>query len=189
MTPATLLPDIELQLQVEGGMFAPKDYDERFHGPVRLREALASSLNVPAVWTANELGAAPLLDRLHAVGFESLDASADHYGPGLALGDGEVTLLELTNAYAAMARGGVWKRTRAVESASAGDETRVMPAAVADELADMLSDHASAHGGVRRDERARPPVLGRREDGHVQGVPRQLDGRLHARSHGRCLGR
>jgi penicillin-binding protein 1C len=143
MTPATLLPDVELELRVEGGVFSPKDYDERFHGPVRLREALASSLNVPAVWTANEVGVAPLLDRLHAVGFQSLDAGADHYGPGLALGDGEVTLLELTNAYAALARGGVWKRVRAVEGESDDEGARVMPRAIADELADILSDRAS----------------------------------------------
>ena len=143
MTPATLLPDIRLELQVEGGVFAPKDYDERFHGPVRLREALASSLNVPAVWTANEVGVAPLLDRLHEVGFRSLEATADHYGPGLALGDGEVTLLELTNAYAALARGGVWERTRAVTSEALDDGARVMPREIAEELTDILADHAS----------------------------------------------
>jgi penicillin-binding protein 1C len=144
MTPSTLLPDIELQLQLADGVFAPRDYDERFHGPVRLREALASSLNVPAVWTANEVGVAPLLERLHSFGLQSLDATADHYGPALALGDGEVTLLELADAYAALARGGVWKAVRAVDESPPSDEgARVMPRAIADELADILSDHAS----------------------------------------------
>src|SRR5262249_26530133 len=55
-TPATLLPDVELHLDTPGGVYSPRNYDERFHGPVRLREALGSSLNVPGVFAANELG-------------------------------------------------------------------------------------------------------------------------------------
>ncbi len=149
-TAATELPDIELHLPVDNGVYAPNNYDDRFHGPVRLREALASSLNIPAVWTADRLGAGTLLSRLRDEGFASLERDANDYGPGLALGDGEVTLLELTNAYAALARGGVWLPMRAVRSAThAGGETvalptgearRVMPEAVARVLADILSD-------------------------------------------------
>lgn len=72
-TAATLLPDTEMRIAVEGGTYAPTNYDERFHGPVRLRDALASSLNVPAVWAAEQLGESAVLDRLHALGFVSLD--------------------------------------------------------------------------------------------------------------------
>ena len=74
------------------------NYDERFHGPVRLRDALGSSLNVPAVWTAQQVGPGTVLARLHSLGF-ALPRGDDWYGPAIALGDGEVTLLELTNAY------------------------------------------------------------------------------------------
>ncbi len=140
-TPATLLPDIELVLPVASGVYAPKNYDERFHGPVRLRDALASSLNVPAVWTTNELGVAPLLERLRALGFASLGEEAEWYGPALALGDGEVTLLELANAYATIARGGVWRETRAVKDDGAREaDRRVMPVDVAATLTDVLAD-------------------------------------------------
>ena len=139
-TPATLLPDIELVLSVASGVYAPKNYDERFHGPVRLRDALASSLNVPAVWTANEVGVAPLLDRLRALGFASLGEEAEWYGPALALGDGEVTLLELANAYATIARGGVWREAHAVKDEGDGETRRVMPADVAATLTDVLAD-------------------------------------------------
>ncbi len=149
-TASTLLPDVELHLPVDRGVYAPNNYDERFHGPVRLREALANSLNVPAVWTASRLGDAALLGRLREAGFAALTADAAYYGPGLALGDGEVTLLELTNAYATLARGGVYLPVRAVRAATRvgggavdlADEgrRRVMPEAVARVLTDILAD-------------------------------------------------
>ncbi|HEX7664320.1 MAG TPA: penicillin-binding protein 1C, partial [Polyangiaceae bacterium] len=140
-TPATVLPDVEMELPLLTGPYTPKNYDERFHGPVRLREALGSSYNVPAVWTATQLGMAPLLDRLHDAGFASLSEAPDYYGPALALGDGEVTLLELTNAYATIARGGTWKPLQFVKGQKAlAPAHRVMPVAVAEMLADVLSD-------------------------------------------------
>ena len=106
MTPATLLQDLEVHFSTPVGDFSPQNYSKQFHGPVRLREALANSLNVPAVRVTAELGPEAVLERLREFGFESLDADAEHYGVGLALGDGEVTLYELTRAYMFLARGG-----------------------------------------------------------------------------------
>jgi penicillin-binding protein 1C len=77
-----------------------------------VREALASSYNVPAVDMAERVGAGALLGTLRSAGFASLDRTADHYGLGLALGNGEVTLLELANAYRGLASGGVWRPER-----------------------------------------------------------------------------
>src|SRR4029079_9575985 len=113
--------------------YSPRDYDERFHGPVRLREALANSFNVPAVWTASHVGEGPLLDRLHEVGFASLTESPEYYGPALALGDGEVTLVELADASATIARGGLSRPIRVLKGTEAANvpERRVMPASVA----------------------------------------------------------
>ncbi len=113
-TAATVLPDVELRL--DGDDFAPLDYDGHFHGPVRLREALGGSLNVPAVWTLAHVGVAPFLDRLHALGFASLARAPEDYGTALALGDGEVTLVELANAYATLARGGLHRAPRFVRA-------------------------------------------------------------------------
>ncbi len=127
-SPATLLPDLDLTFSTPSGPFAPRNYDGRFHGPVRLREALGNSYNVPAVWTASELGPRPLLDRLHDLGLTSLDEPADHYGVALALGDGEVTLLELAGAYATLARGGSSLPPRAFRSWRRPDGTPVTPA-------------------------------------------------------------
>jgi len=135
---------------VEDGVYAPMNYDERFHGPVRLRDALGSSLNVPAVWATEEIGVPEVLGRLRALGL-GLDRGDDWYGPAIALGDGEVTLLELANAYATVARGGTWRPVRAVRgvvrstgrveaATSPGEERRVMPEAVAEVVADVLAD-------------------------------------------------
>ncbi|MFI5301310.1 MAG: penicillin-binding protein 1C, partial [Polyangiales bacterium] len=115
-TPATILPDVELHLPTSSGTWVPRNYDDRFHGPVSVREALGSSLNVPAAWTVDRVGVPAFLDRLRASGFDSLTESADHYGPAIALGDGEVTLLALTNAYATFTRGGEALPVRAVRS-------------------------------------------------------------------------
>ena len=105
-TAATVLPDLELHLNTEAGEYSPRNFDDKFRGPVRLREALGNSLNVPAVYTAAQLGPPTLLRVLHSFGFDSLNQRPEYYGPGLALGDGEVTLMELVRAYSALARGG-----------------------------------------------------------------------------------
>ncbi len=148
-TPATVLPDVELHLSTPGGTYSPRNYDERFHGPVRLREALASSYNVPAVYAANEVGVARVLERLRELGLGTLTESPDFYGPAIALGDGEVRLYDLVAAYAVIARGGMFRPLRAVRSAGAVElpagveERRVMPEAYATMLADMLRDRGA----------------------------------------------
>jgi penicillin-binding protein 1C len=152
-TGATLLPDLELHIALPGGgEYVPHDYDTKLRGPVRLREALGNSLNVPAVYAIHELGTQAVLDRLRAVGFASLTEDAEHYGPALALGDGEVQLLELANAYATLARGGMLRPIRVVKSLARGDVTqefvvaggtRVLDERVAAMLTDILADKAA----------------------------------------------
>jgi penicillin-binding protein 1C len=121
-TPASILPDVARVYQTGTGPYRPRNYDRRFHGPVRAREALASSYNVPAVELASRLGVGTLLHTLRLAGFASLGRSADHYGLGLALGNGDVTLLELANGYRALADAGVWRPV----SWRAGDPDRAV---------------------------------------------------------------
>jgi penicillin-binding protein 1C len=109
VTAATVLPDIPKAYATSTGPYTPRNYDRRFRGPVRAREALASSYNVPAVELAARVGAASLLHTLRLAGFESLQRDAEHYGLGLALGNGDVTLIELANGYRALANGGEWR--------------------------------------------------------------------------------
>jgi len=150
VTPASLLEDVETHFWTPQGDFIPRNYDDRFHGPVRAREALASSYNIPAVALAERLGPHALLERLDDLGLSTLDQPAEHYGVGLALGDGEVRLLDLAAAYAAIARGGTRVDPTAVRRVLRPDGTvvplarptpqRVMPATVAWLLADILAD-------------------------------------------------
>ncbi len=115
-TPATILADIPTHLADREGDYMPENYDRTYHGPVRLRTALACSYNVPAVRVAQRIGVEALLQRLHAAGFGSLAQPAAYYGYGLTLGNGEVTLLELTNAYASIANGGLWQPVRMIHA-------------------------------------------------------------------------
>ena len=105
-TPASLISDIPSHYPMPTGVYSPRNYSEDFHGPIRLREALANSLNVPAVRTLAKIGVESFLKRLGEYQFDSLDEKADYYGVGLVLGGGEVSLFELVRAYMCLARGG-----------------------------------------------------------------------------------
>lgn len=98
--------DVATRFQEAGGTYTPLNFSRSFEGPIPLREALAGSLNIPAVRLAAELEDGVLLDLLHQLGFASLTEDPGHYGLALALGGGEVRLRELAAAYVALARGG-----------------------------------------------------------------------------------
>ena len=91
--PNTILADVPTRYAIPGAKtYSPVDYSETFHGPVRVRTALANSLNIPAVRVLEKVGVQPFLTQLQDLGFSHLNESADHYGLGLALGSGEVSL-------------------------------------------------------------------------------------------------
>jgi penicillin-binding protein 1C len=105
--PNTILADVPTRYAIPGSrLYTPSDYSETFQGPVRVRVALANSLNVPAVRVLEKVGVPAFLERLHQLGFAHLNQSPDYYGLGLTLGGGEVTLWELAQAYRAIAQGG-----------------------------------------------------------------------------------
>lgn len=103
---STLLPDEPKHFRTADGFYSPRNYDRKFRGQVSLRRALANSLNIPAVYTLEKLGANSVLEKFRQIGLNSLNEKASHYGPALALGDGEVALLDLAVAYSTLARGG-----------------------------------------------------------------------------------
>lgn len=114
-TPATLIYDIKKVYKTKKGEgFTPYNYDGRFHGLVLAREALASSLNVPAVEMLNRIGIKKFLNVAKNLGITTLNQE-ERYDLSLTLGGGEVTLLDLTNVYASFARGGVYKPPYAIE--------------------------------------------------------------------------
>ena len=116
MTAADIIEDEAIQFATPEGSYRPRNYDKRFHGPVRLRKALACSYNVPAVSVLQRLGSDLLYQRLKMLGFDSLNKDPSYYGIGLTLGNGEVKLLELVSAYSALARGGIFRREKSLLS-------------------------------------------------------------------------
>ena len=109
-TAATLLDDAPFSVDVGGGAYTPQNYAHEYVGPVSVRTALASSLNVPAIRALTLVGVAPAHALLRRAGLSTLVDDPEHYGFSLALGSADVSLLELTNAYRAIANGGVFSR-------------------------------------------------------------------------------
>jgi penicillin-binding protein 1C len=157
-TPASVLPDLPTHFPtaVDGVLYSPRNYDGIFRGPLRARAALAGSENVPAVWLLSRSGVPDLLRVLRRVGLTTLAKTPDYYGYALTMGDAEVRLDELVAAYAAIARGGTWRRPIAIRrvsrdgaesagavTAGAASEERVLSARASFWLADVLSDSAA----------------------------------------------
>ncbi|MFC4160511.1 penicillin-binding protein 1C [Chitinimonas lacunae] len=141
LTAASLLDDSPLSIDTGAGAYTPQNYDHLFRGPVSVRRALASSLNIPAVRTAQLLGLEPFRQQLQAFGL-NLPAPAAHYGYGLALGAAEVSLIDLANAYRALARAGHWSPYRLTPGAALAGRTVLSPQA-SWIVADMLADRAA----------------------------------------------
>ena len=98
--PRTLLRDTPVNLNG----FTPQNFDLQFHGAVPAAEALARSLNVPAVHLLRAYGPPRFLEILREAGLSTLPRDASYYGLSLILGGGEGTLADITQAYAGMVR-------------------------------------------------------------------------------------
>ncbi len=140
----SILSDAPAAYALPGGrLYQPGDYSGRFSGPVRVRYALANSLNLPAVQVLSQLGVGTFLERLHDLGFVHLDRPDSYYGLGLTLGSGEVSLWELVQAYATLARAGEYLPLRLV--AGNASPRRTGDPADWELITDILADpHARA---------------------------------------------
>lgn len=151
-TAATMLLDVQTAFVTRAGKaYVPANYDLREHGPVLLREALGSSLNIPAVRTLEHVGLDQLFSLSRKTGLTTL-GDPQEYDLSVALGGGAVRLLDLTSAYAAFASEGVRVQSRYILEISdlGGNEvykapdparTRVIDARVAWLISDILSDN------------------------------------------------
>jgi penicillin-binding protein 1C len=141
--PCTVVADVPTDFPTTTGLYRPNNYNHRYHGPVTLRHALANSLNVAAIKALELAGGSDVLHRrLGELGLTTLDHTPEYYGPGLTIGNAEVRLLELTNAYATLARLGLHKPYRLLDHAarqSAG--MRICDPRASWLIADMLSDN------------------------------------------------
>lgn len=160
-TPETVVFDLKTQFSTacrpddfskESPCFSPDNYDDSFRGPMTLRNALAQSVNVPAVKVLYLVGIQNAIETAERMGITTL-AEAGRYGLTLVLGGGEVTLLELTDAYGAFANDGVRNpatpilrvedpRDKTLEE-YVDNSSRVLDAEVARTMNDMLSDNTA----------------------------------------------
>jgi len=104
--PADFILDSPISFQMAGSpSYSPRNYDGKFHGKVSLREALASSYNVPAVKLLAEIGVNNLIKHAQDMGITTWEDQS-RFGLSLTLGGGEVTMLDLATAYSTFANGG-----------------------------------------------------------------------------------
>jgi 1A family penicillin-binding protein len=165
-TPETVLFDVPTQFSsncdaygkpLKAGVdpktcYMPENYDGLYRGPVTLREALAQSLNIPAVKLLYLSGLKNVIILAQSMGLSTIN-DPTRYGLSLVLGGGEVTLLELTNAYGVFANNGVYHKQQGIlEVRDADDtviekfslqETQVLPETVTSQISSVLSDNVA----------------------------------------------
>jgi penicillin-binding protein 1C len=155
-TPATTLMDVKTAFPVKDQSdYEPVNYDGKFRGPVQLRFALANSLNIPAVKLVSMIGIPDFLERADLMGLHTLAPTQDNlnrFGLSITLGGGEVSLLDLSNAFAVFARGGVRKEpvsileiknssNKLIFSARPSKETKVFSPEISFLISHILSDN------------------------------------------------
>ncbi len=158
-TPDTVLFDVPTEFNANCRLgdtgpncYHPKNYDDLFRGPMTLRNALAQSINIPAVKTLYLVGITNALKKAAAMGITSLEG-ANRYGLTLVLGGGEVRLLDMTSAYGVFAAEGERNPYTAIvkiedRSGKIIEEFKdkpvvVMDAQIAREISDVLSDNVA----------------------------------------------
>jgi penicillin-binding protein 1C len=143
-TPASVYADVPTEFATPTGLIRVENYSRRCSGPMSLRSALACSLNIPAVRALNDIGGPEVLQRrLQACGFTSLNRTPGEYGLGLTIGNAEVRLLELANAYAALARMGQFRPWRIFADEPLAPSRQIGDPRACWLLADILSDNTA----------------------------------------------
>lgn len=143
-TAATIYPDVPTEFASATGNYRVDNYQRRCSGPVALRNALACSLNIPAVHALNSVGGAEVLyHKLQDFGFTTLNRSPVEYGLGLTLGNAEAKLIEVVNAYAALARLGEARPWRVLADRSPSPGRQVADPRACWLIADILNDNSA----------------------------------------------
>jgi penicillin-binding protein 1C len=168
--PADVLADIPMDFG-DRELYIPQNFNNRFNGPMLFRSALASSLNIPAVYLLYRLGVRNYTEKLLALGFDSLGAAAgtgpetaaEQAGLGLALGNAAVSIAELVRAFSVFPRDGLliplsWE---AGGGEGRGPPERVFEAGTARIICSFLSDSGARvlAFGSARNFRAPFPVI------------------------------
>jgi 1A family penicillin-binding protein len=161
-TPETVVWDVPTQFSVncppdmlddKPNCYSPVNYDDIFRGPMTMRNALAQSINIPAIQTLYLAGPENVLRNARNMGITTLNQRPGFYGFSLVLGGGEVSPLELTNAYATIANNGIYNPATGIlevkdTQGTVIDEYKEMPTQGIDSQAarlvtSVLSDNAA----------------------------------------------
>jgi len=158
--PETILSDTRTNFGPDGSGkdYIPSDYDGKFRGSVSMRQALAMSLNIPAVQTLYLTGVNNAIDFAHKLGITTLN-DRNRYGLSLVLGGGEVKLVDMANAFSVFANDGVKTEPIFIQRITDPNgkiiqenstvSKRVIDAQIARKIDSILSDNA-----------ARTPIFG-----------------------------
>ncbi|HPF40304.1 MAG TPA: penicillin-binding protein 1C [Phycisphaerae bacterium] len=152
LAPDSIVPDV----RIERAGWAPENFDGVRHGEVSVADALRRSLNVPAILTAERMGVDRCAGVIQSVGVKLADGAADRARLSLATGGADVRLLDLTNAYATLARGGL-RRTPRLFSDADSEETRVLNVDTCRALDTILNSHARSPAGMEETPAERRP--------------------------------
>lgn len=132
VTPKSVITDVPVNF----GGYEPENYDEKFHGSISVENALAASLNIPAVKILDEIKPSALITQLIEAGFKNVKSTKDHLGLSMILGGCDVTLEELTGLYCAFANHGKYSRLHYLK-----DDTAVYTRPIiSDEAAFMITE-------------------------------------------------
>jgi penicillin-binding protein 1C len=157
-TAATSILDVSTTFTLRDGTpYTPLNYDELEHGPVSVRTALGSSLNIPAVKTLQAVGIEDTVNLAHRLGITSL-SEAGQYDLSLALGGGQISLLQLSTAYATLANNGNYTGNTSILDIQDADENllytpdknpplQILDPRIAWLISDILSDDSSRATG------------------------------------------
>ncbi|CUS04057.2 Penicillin-binding protein [Candidatus Promineifilum breve] len=169
-TPATLLWDVQTEFPDGANpVYVPKNFDDEFHGPLRIRPALANSYNIPAVKTLEFVGVCEFIANVQKVGLTNLQdpgcaeaGTPRNYGLSLALGAGEVPPLQLAGAFGALANGGRYTAPYAISRIEdrQGNVLYEAPAPGAAATQAMREEHAYLLTNILSDNNARLAEFG-----------------------------
>ena len=170
LTAASILDDSPVQLDTASGLYVPKNYDHNFQGPVSVRHALASSLNVPAVRTLVIDDVQLFRDRLWTLGYHGLVEDGEYYGFSLALGSAEVSLVEQANAFRTLANQGRWSPVHYRLGEKAETPRQIVNPGAAFIVGDILADASARADAFGADSALRLPFWAAAKTGTSKGM-------------------
>jgi penicillin-binding protein 1C len=140
--PNDVIADVPMSFG-EYEVYLPRNFNNRFNGPMLFRASLASSLNIPAVYLLYRLGVQNYSQRLFSLGFDSLEYSVDDAGLGLALGNAPVSLEELVRAFSVFPRDGIYMPLTWELNGAAQADDRIYSSDTARIICSFLSDSSA----------------------------------------------